>query len=69
MRNYSDMLRRYLDAVYYTMDGNFRHTTRRSKPKDVHDYSLYGDTAYFANEEDLRIHMAHARPDDTDVSQ
>ena len=50
------------------MDGNFRHNSRSTKRRDALDMSMFGDAGYFANAQDLVIHLAKKSPERAQVS-
>ena len=49
--------RRYLDALFYAIDGNY-HQHQRKKPLDPNDFPMTMGAAYFANEKDFRKYVA-----------
>ena len=48
--------RRYLDALFYAIDGNY-HQHSRKKPTDPNDFPFTKGAAYFANEDDYRKYV------------
>lgn len=58
---------RFLDALYYSVDGNFQQN-QRDKPMDANDFPLTTGAAYFAHEDDFRRHQTTLGPLRPDVS-
>ncbi|KAI0050137.1 hypothetical protein FA95DRAFT_686892 [Auriscalpium vulgare] len=52
---------RFLDALFYTIDGNF-HQNQRLKPHDPDDFPLTLGAAYFAHEEDFAKYQQKLGP-------
>ena len=53
---------RYLDGLFYTIDGNFQQT-QKNKPMDEDDDPLTLGAAYHANEKDFK-YFQQTRPRD-----
>lgn len=55
-----------MDALFYSMDGNF-HSKQREKPMDKDDVALTEGAAYFVNEADFRIYKEKIGPAEREV--
>ncbi|TFK87312.1 hypothetical protein K466DRAFT_491107 [Polyporus arcularius HHB13444] len=53
-----DIVFRFLDALHYSMDGNYR-SSQRKKPWDKFDVSLMGAAAYFVHQGDFKYYLSH----------
>ena len=52
---------RYLDALHYSIDGNF-HFNLKLKHTDPKDFPLTKGAAYFVHEDDFKKYIAKAPP-------
>lgn len=61
------MTTRFLDALFYTIDGNF-HANLRNKRMDLEDFPLSKGVAYFANEDAYAAYSKELPPLQAEVS-
>lgn len=64
----ADARRRYLDAVFYSVDGNF-HSKQRAKPMDKNDVALTEGAAYFVDQADFERYRKKIGPEEQEVSE
>ncbi|KAI0056526.1 hypothetical protein BV25DRAFT_1977834 [Artomyces pyxidatus] len=57
----------YLDALYHTIDGNFKQS-QREKPLDANDFPLTEGAAYFANGSDFKLLQKRLPPHKDEVT-
>ena len=61
------MLRRYVDALFYSIDGNFRQNVR-NKAMDKDDVALTRGAGYFASTEDFQRYVKYIGKPEEEVS-
>ena len=56
-----DYLHRYLDMLFYSVDGNFHHS-QKMKPMDPEDFPLTQGAGYFVDEVDFAQYQERMKP-------
>lgn len=59
-------LRSYVDALFYSIDGNFRQSLR-AKPMDKNDVPMTEGAAYFSNNKDFNQYLDDMGTPDVEV--
>ena len=61
------MSSRFLDALYYVLDGNFRANQKEKHNMDEDDVPLTGHAAYYADQESFRKYAETLDPSQKEV--